>query len=51
VGAFFAAVSAEMDDVQAATKFENLIHESLASITTQLNNYTHVMFVVLFVVV
>lgn len=36
------AFSAEMDDAQAAAKFEGLIHESLNCVTTQLNNYTHV---------
>lgn len=37
------AFSAELDEAQAAAKFEALIEESLNSLTTQLNNYTHIL--------
>ena len=37
------AFSAEMDDKQAAAKFEGLIYESLSTLTTQLNNSIHLL--------
>jgi phosphatidylinositol-4,5-bisphosphate 3-kinase len=37
------AFSAEMDEKQAAAKFEGLIYESLSTLTTQLNNSIHLL--------